>query len=332
MRNLKTLLSIVLPVRNENLNLIMVCESISRQQYKDFFEIILVDDSDLQYEEYVSKCIEALSKVGIRVKYLRGSGTGVGDAMLIGLKASKGVYVFFLDADNMLIQNFMSSIINYLKRGAFVSFLSKSVFSREIPSLFYAEQVRAVIRRGLRFSWNMGFVNTLYIWRKDILSRNANVVYPKISLLDQVNLRNLIKQHAIECESHIHIDEVLVVDIRYTIEDFNLKFLSSRLSWYYYFQESLKKMLRLRDVKLTLVLPIILAMLLVPLLLTNFTYVLYASILYTSLLITTVRMKPRKPLSQIIIGIIWLPILMIIKSVLTYILILQRLTAKLHMV
>ena len=108
------------------------------------------------------------------MKRLRGSGAGVGDAMFIGLKASEGKYVFFLDADNILTHNFMANVINHLK-----SFFSKSVISRKIPALFYAEQLRALIRRGLRFDWKYGFVNILYIWRKDILSCNARSHIPR---------------------------------------------------------------------------------------------------------------------------------------------------------
>jgi len=308
----------------------MICESISQQPYKDFFEVVLVDDSDPQYERYVSKCFDLLSRAGVKVKKLRGSGAGVGDAMFIGLKASKGKYVFFLDADNILTHNFMASVINYLKEGAFVSFLSRSVISRRIPALFYAEQLRALIRRGLRFDWKYGFVNILYIWRKDILSCNARIMNPKISLLDQIDLRSLINQHVIKCKKHVHIRDILVMDIRHTIEDFGLRFMYRRLNWYYSSQGSLKEMLKLRDVRLALLLPIILAVILVPLILIGFIHILYALILYTLLLITTAGIKTMKPLLQVIIGIIWLPMLLITKSILTYIIIFKRLAIKLY--
>ena len=135
MRGSKPLLSIVLPVKNEGANLMMICESISQQPYKDFFEVVLVDDSDPQYEVYVSRCFDLLARAGVKVKRLRGSGAGVGDAMFIGLKASEVEHVLFLDTNNILTHNFMASIINHLKEGAFVSFLSKSIISCRIPAL-----------------------------------------------------------------------------------------------------------------------------------------------------------------------------------------------------
>ena len=326
---LKPLISIVLPVRNEGDNLVMVCRSISQQVYKDLFEVVLVDDSVPQYEEYVSQCLEVLNKAGIRAKWLRGSGTGVGDAMLIGLKASEANYVFFLDSDNVLTSNFMSSIVSHLKEGAFVSFLSKSATSRGILALFYAEQLRGLIRRSLRFDWRYGFVNVLYIWRRDILLRNVKIMYPKISLLDQIDLKSLINQQIAECRNYIHIRDV-VLDIRHIIEDYDLKFIYRRLSWYYSSHESLRKMLKLGDVKLALLLPIILAAAIIPLLLVSPIRILYTLLaLYVLLLIATSRIRTKKLLLQVIVGAMWLPIFLIVKSLLTYIIVFQRLILKL---
>lgn len=49
------LFSIIVPVKNEGLNIIELCESIARQCYKEYFEVAIVDDSDPKYEAYVAK-------------------------------------------------------------------------------------------------------------------------------------------------------------------------------------------------------------------------------------------------------------------------------------
>jgi cellulose synthase/poly-beta-1,6-N-acetylglucosamine synthase-like glycosyltransferase len=108
-------LSLIIPAKNEENNLVDLCQSLSVQEFKDSFEVIIVDDSDLNHAKYVDSCIDILRGSEVRVKYLRGNGDGVGSAMFRGLSASNGRYVYFLDADNILSKDFMSKVIPWLK-------------------------------------------------------------------------------------------------------------------------------------------------------------------------------------------------------------------------
>jgi glycosyltransferase involved in cell wall biosynthesis len=108
------LLSIVIPVKNEGKNLIEFCGSIARQCCREYFEVVIVDDSDPEYEEYVTRCINTMKGVGVNVKLLRGERRGVGVAMYKGLMIANGMYVLFLDADNISREVFMSKIIPLL--------------------------------------------------------------------------------------------------------------------------------------------------------------------------------------------------------------------------
>ena len=85
------LLSIILPVRNETYNLLEVCKSISVQNFKEVFEVIIVDDSDPEYEVFVQKCVEVLRSSNIDVVWVKGSKKGVGIAMLSGLERARGI-------------------------------------------------------------------------------------------------------------------------------------------------------------------------------------------------------------------------------------------------
>jgi glycosyltransferase involved in cell wall biosynthesis len=100
--------SIIVPVKNEGRNLIELCESIARQCCKEYFGVVIVDDSDPGYEEYVARCINTMKGVGVNVKLLRGERQGVGVAMYKGLMIANGTYILFLDADNILREDFMS--------------------------------------------------------------------------------------------------------------------------------------------------------------------------------------------------------------------------------
>jgi glycosyltransferase involved in cell wall biosynthesis len=312
------LISIVIPTKNEGDNLKALCESLLKQIHKTFFEVVIIDDSDPGHEEYVKTCVYALRDAGVKVSYLRGDGKGVGSAMLKGLEASEGIYIFFLDADNILEEDFMSEVMPQIMKGAFVSLLSKSIISKGIAGLFYANQLLATLRRGLKFHKKYGFVNTLYIWRKETIARAAKLSNPKISLLDQVDLKSLMKENIIESKEHIHINRILVKDVRHMYEDFNPKFLYIRLKWYW--GSIGRSVVGLRDIKLTTaIIPFASLLLCIISLLANSILLLVPTVLYTSLLFITLKIKHENPIIQLILGALWLLPLLLLKSIIAYI-------------
>lgn len=308
------LLSIVLPVRNEGENLEMVCRNILQQKYRDLFEVVIIDDSDPQYRNHVSKCLNFLKEANVKTKYISGNKRGVGDAMLAGLKACEGVYVFFLDADNVLSENFMNSVIPHLMDKRFVSFYSTAEFQRGLAGLFYAKQVGAVMRKGLKFNRRFGFVNILYIWRRDLMLSNARVVNPRLSLLDQIDLISMVNTHILNSNGHIHINDVLVRDIRHAFESFDPWFIYRRLLWYYGSYKSFGNILRLKDVKSALISLLIIAAFLSLLIIVFKPYLLYILVPYLLAIITSAPVKTRRSLFQMFIGIIWLPTLLAVKA------------------
>jgi len=253
------------------------------------------------------------------IDILRGSGDGVGSAMFRGLLTSDGRYVYFLDADNVLRRDFMSKVIPWLKEDVAVSFLSGGVILKGITGLFYGTLLLAALRGGLKFHRRYGFVNTHYIWRKDVLMRFAKIRYPKLSLMDQIDFKGLITANIAGSRGYVHIDEILVIDTRHMYENFNLVFIYRRLKWYWSSLGSLKRILGLRDVRLALmIIPISVLILYLTSLIINVDTLLILIALYAFLLAITSRVKANDPFAQLTIGVIWLPASLITRSIVAY--------------
>lgn len=318
-----TILTIVIPTKNEGVNLKILCESLSRQSFKELFEVIIVDDSDPHYEKLVTSCISVLEDAGVKVRYLKGCGKGVGAAMLKGLEASNGRYVLFLDADNVLEENFMLEVMPLLVRGMFVSFLSRSIISKGFTGLFYANQLLATLKGRLRFHKKYGFVNTLYIWRKDVIMKMAKLSNFKLSLLDQLNLNDLIKKNVAESKGYTHIDKVLVEDIRHIFNNFDHVFIYNRLKWYWGSVGGIREVLRLKDFKMAiLILPLAVFLVLLSYMLlsaANPAIPMVIAILYVFALTSTFKVKSCNPFIQLLLAILWLPLLTLVKSVIVYV-------------
>jgi glycosyltransferase involved in cell wall biosynthesis len=254
------LLSVIIPVKNEKENLIKLCKSIAMQCCKEAFEVIIIDDSGSGYENYVGECIDILKSTKVNVRYFRGEGRGVGAAMFKGLLSAEGVFIIFLDADNILRENFMSKVKPLLLDGLFISFFSKGVILKWSKGLYFANQLVGALRKGLIFHKRYGFINNLYIWHRELILTFSELKNPKISLLDQIDLKKLSELHIQKIKRYHNIDEILVEDHRHIYETHNIDFIYKRLKWYWGSFNSLRKVLKFSDVKIYLIiLPVIVA-------------------------------------------------------------------------
>jgi hypothetical protein len=148
------------------------------------------------------------------------------------------------------------------------------------------------------------------------LLREARVRRPEISLLDDLGPANLVALHR-KLLRHYHIDKVLVKDVRHVYEKFDAMFIYKRLKWYYNDYDSLATK---KDC--------LIALLIAPLTIIAMAFLmrylelltLFLLITYAVLMILTEKLTENcEPHQQVVVGIIVLPILILLKSILFYV-------------
>ena len=98
--------SVIVPVYNSQTYLRECLESVLEQDYRDF-ELVIVDDGSTDGSASIA---EHLATNNERVQVLRGTNCGPFLARRRGLTLSRGDYVVFLDADDVLAKNALSRI------------------------------------------------------------------------------------------------------------------------------------------------------------------------------------------------------------------------------
>lgn len=103
-------ISIVIPVYNSEQYIFQCIESVIKQRFKDF-EIILVNDGSNDNSLIICK---QWSKTDPRIKIIDKENGGVSSARNAGLKEAKGDWIIFIDSDDWINFEYLSTLINAL--------------------------------------------------------------------------------------------------------------------------------------------------------------------------------------------------------------------------
>ncbi len=103
--------SIVVPVYNRPEEIQELLESLELQQFKELFEIIIIEDgSTISCEPIVDKFKEKLN-ISYYLKY----NSGPGDSRNFGMQLAKGDYFIIFDSDCIIPPNYLTEVSNSLK-------------------------------------------------------------------------------------------------------------------------------------------------------------------------------------------------------------------------
>lgn len=104
------LISIIVPIYNASRHIPFLIESICKQTYTNW-ELLLVDDGSK--DESLQVCL-AYQEKDARIKVLHQENQGPSAARNVGILAAIGEWVTFVDADDSLLDCFLSSMVNML--------------------------------------------------------------------------------------------------------------------------------------------------------------------------------------------------------------------------
>ncbi len=109
---MKDLVTIIVPYFKKKFFFKETINSILNQSYKNYEIILIYDDIDISEIEYVKYILKKIKrkKIIINKKNL-----GAGMSRNIGIKASKGKFIAFLDADDLWHKNKIKNQIDFMK-------------------------------------------------------------------------------------------------------------------------------------------------------------------------------------------------------------------------
>lgn len=133
----KEKISVIIPIYKDEKYLDRCVQSVLKQSYANL-EIILVDDGS---PDKCPKMCDDYEKLDERIKVIHKENGGLSDARNVGVKASTGECIFFLDSDDYIDLNCLEILLNDLKNndadvavGGHVRFDDEKFWSENIIS------------------------------------------------------------------------------------------------------------------------------------------------------------------------------------------------------
>ena len=115
---MEALVSIIIPIYNVSNYMDACILSASAQDYRNI-EIILIDDGST--DDSGRKC-DSWAKKDHRIRVIHKKNGGLSSARNIGLDTAKGKYIYFLDGDDTIEKNLISSVIPFMEQGKDIVF------------------------------------------------------------------------------------------------------------------------------------------------------------------------------------------------------------------
>lgn len=107
---MEALVSVIIPVYNVEKYLKKCVDSVLNQSYKNM-EILLIDDGSTDCSPDIC---DYYCTIDNRIRCIHKANGGLGSARNVGIRSSRGDYIYFLDSDDFIDKDLFSSIIPYM--------------------------------------------------------------------------------------------------------------------------------------------------------------------------------------------------------------------------
>ena len=146
------LISVIIPCYNQAQFLGEAIESVLAQTYR-FTEIVVVDDGS-------TNTLEEVKQRYPKVRWLRQENQGPAAARNTGLRACKGSYVAFLDADDRLLPEGLEIGVQYLEQNPDCAFVSGHCRYISVDGLALPTPGQPIVQEG----HYLALLNRNYVW------------------------------------------------------------------------------------------------------------------------------------------------------------------------
>ncbi len=190
-----SLVTIIIPYKNNLKFLFEALESIFFQTHKKFKILIIYDDEDKSDLSYIKKFI---SKKKIKNKFyikiiVNNKNLGAGESRNIGIKLSKSRYVAFLDSDDVWHRNKLKLQLNFMKKHQVpISHTSYDIINESGKKISFRKSKKILKFNDILNSCDIG-LSTVIVELNFL--RNYSLRFPKINTKeDYVLWLNVLKK------------------------------------------------------------------------------------------------------------------------------------------
>jgi cellulose synthase/poly-beta-1,6-N-acetylglucosamine synthase-like glycosyltransferase len=169
-----TFASIIIPVRNEEHNILNCLSSIYKQKLPlTWFEVIVVNDHS---NDNTRKIIESKQFENLKIIHLSENQMGKKQAITEGIKISRGNLIITTDADCEAGENWLSAIISFYEKEKPKMIVGPVLLTREnsIQQTMQSQEMTVLTACGC----------ASFYWNKPILCNGANLVFEKSAFIE----------------------------------------------------------------------------------------------------------------------------------------------------
>jgi glycosyltransferase involved in cell wall biosynthesis len=178
---MKTTITIIIPVFNDEKNISRCINSVLSQTYTDF-ECLIIDDGST---DKTSSICDDYSKKDKRIKVFHKENEGISKTRQYGIDHANGEYVYFIDSDDWIESSFASCIIDIINNNKhdliFFDYIknytnNKNIYKSQNPfSLDNNIIIKLILeKRILSCTWNFLYKKEFIINNKVFFNKNIN--------------------------------------------------------------------------------------------------------------------------------------------------------------